>query len=475
MTSLAQLPVVAVAIDGTAVDDHALATLTTTLVRHRTSQPGICELAFADPPPSLLAVAAGAGIRLDANGGVLFAGAIEEVELTAGPGPQRSLRWRACDALQRLRRSRPLRAFADASLATVASEILAAHGLGVAGDGGVRWPHLVQRGQDDLVFLTDLAERSGRGLTLRDATVHLIGSEGVGAAMRLELGAGLIEAHCTVRTGDTTVAAQGWDAGRAESMTGGSGGEILADRALADVAQAEALAGSYGQRRRAQVRHWRGIAEGDPRLAAGTRVELRGLGIGDGSGILHEVEHRIDAAGGFTSVFSTLPGPTGAPDRAEATLATVSAVDDPAGAGRVRVSLPACGGVDGGWLPVLAIAAGAGKGLMALPGVGDRVAVLWLDTLRSQGLVLGGLWGGGGPSDAGISGGAIRRYTLRSPDGRVLRLDDAGGEIHLEDGSGNRLAMSGSGIRLESGGKLELAAPGHAVVITGSSIDFKSG
>jgi uncharacterized protein involved in type VI secretion and phage assembly len=170
----------------------------------------------------------------------------------------------------------------------------------------------------------------------------------------------------------------------------------------------------------------------------------------------------------------------------------VTRVDDPESLGRVRVSFPNFEDVESNWLEVLIPGAGSKKGLVALPDVGDRVLLLTAADDPGQAIVLGGLFGEEGPPDAGVEGGAVKRYTFVTPGGQRLQLDDAKRRARVQSSSGHYLELTPGGARLvaSSGSYVELAdktvrihaeadleieAPGKAVTIRGQSIDFQRG
>ena len=72
----------------------------------------------------------------------------------------------------------------------------------------------------------------------------------------------------------------------------------------------------------------------------------------------------------------------------------------------------------------LSAAAGPGKGLVALPDLGDTVLVLLIHEDPSQGLVLGGLDGQVRLPDSGVENGTVMRFSLRTADGQLIQLDD---------------------------------------------------
>ena len=150
-------------------------------------------------------------------------------------------------------------------------------------------------------------------------------------------------------------------------------------------------------------------------------------------------------------------------------------IDDPAKLGRVRVSLPTYGNVETDWMGVLSAGAGAGKGFMTLPDIGDHVLVLFAHKDPGQGVVLGGLYGVQEPPDVGIDGGVVRRYTLLTPGGQRIRLDDGQQTIRLENSGGSYCELSPQKVRVHAAVDLEIEAPGQRVVIRGKNIDFERG
>jgi phage baseplate assembly protein gpV len=125
---------------------------------------------------------------------------------------------------------------------------------------------------------------------------------------------------------------------------------------------------------------------------------------------------------------------------------------------------------------VLVPGAGEGKGLIALPDVGDTVlVVLPSGGAGGAGVVMGGLYGTKSPPDSGVEGGAVKRYTLRTPAGQLVTLDDANKAVRLEDETGSYLELTPEKVLLHAAVDLALEAPGRAVTVTGNTIDFRQG
>jgi phage baseplate assembly protein V len=172
------------------------------------------------------------------------------------------------------------------------------------------------------------------------------------------------------------------------------------------------------------------------------------------------------------------------------TLGVVSRVDDPDGMGRVRVILPNYGDLEAGWFNVLIPGAGANKGIVALPDVDDQVLVVLFHADPSQGVVLGGLYGVAAPPDAGVEDGAVRRYSMTTPGGLRVKLDDTAKTVDVQNSEGDRMTLSpervllvdnrGSSVELGanrcqifSKTDLIISAPERKISISGQHIDFE--
>ena len=504
MNTMLALPKVIVELDGTQLALSDAATLGEVRVQQRLSLPTLCEITFRDPPGPLAAmskISPGPDLRVTVQGHSepLFVGQVTAVEHVYEPARGREVRVRGYDRLHRLRKRQSVRAHVQVTLRDLAQELTAELGLSVqVAQAGPIWPRLIQHRQSDLELLTELAEQSGLYLTLRGNTLHLLTLEGIGEPLPLVLGESLLEARLQVN-GDPacrSVTAAGWDPLQVKTFAGHAtqarvGREVAADvtpgqvggsgeRALVnEAARTDDQAGNLAQaeldwRVAHEVTLW-GIAEGDPRLQPGALVMVTGVGDAlAGKYVLTLVTHTIDERKGFVSEISTTPPPLHSRAISSvATLGVVTSVSDPENLARIKVSLPAYGDVETDWMDVLSLGAGAQKGLIALPDVGDHVLVLLAHEDPGQGVVLGGLYGMPGAPDSGVEQGAVQRYTLLTRGGQRIRLDDTHNTIRVENSQGSYVELSPTTVKVHAAGDLEIEAPGKAVVIRGQTIDME--
>lgn len=503
MRAVRGLPELRVEVDGTPLAPEELRTLESARVHQHLSLPTLCELTFTDPrgPLATRGLPPGSALRISvaARREPLFVGEVTAVEYVHGASGSRQVRVRGYDLLHRLRKRQPVRAHVQVTPRDLARELVADLGLSVeASEPGPLSRHLIQHGQSDLDFLVEQAERCGLWLVLEEGVLRLLSLEGHGDPVPLVLGESLLEANVEVN-GDPacrSVSSAGWNALQAEvykadlsrgrvgrhveasvppERVGGSGERALVSENAEATEHAEALARAELDHRLAREVVLTGVAEGDPRLRPGARVDVRGVvPVVAGQYVLTSVTHTLDARHGFISELSSAPPPRRARPHASSVVpGVVSRVDDPDGKGRVRVSLPTCGDVETDWMQVLCVGAGVGKGLVMLPDVGDTVLLALSGEDPARGVVLGGLYGSNGPPDAGVSGAATRRFNLLTPGGLKLHFNDENQTLRLEDPHGSYLQFAPHVVRLHSETALEIEAPGKSIAIEAATIDFR--
>ncbi len=506
MKPVVSLPEVVIEADGSPLAIEALQALSEVRVQQRLSLPTLCELVFVDISGSLASVERlipGTALRVLVAGKQepLFVGQVTAVEHRYAPDCGREMRVRGYDLLHQLRKRQSVRAHIQVTVRDLARELVRDLGMTVqASEPGPLWRQLIQHRHSDFELLQESAERCGLYLAVRENTLHLLTLCGTGESVPLVLGETLLEARIEINA-DTiyrSVATAGWNTslmethkgqasqtrrGRvvstelAPARVGGSGKrelvdeDILSDDHAAGIAQAELDARSARE-----VTLW-GVAEGDPRLQPGTPVEVSGVAeMITGRYVLSAVTHSLDTRRGFLSEISSAPPPPRVRARGNVGApGVVTQIDDPEKRGRVRVSLPTYGDVETDWIPVLSAGAGPQKGLMAFPDIGDHVLILLTHEDPGQGVVLGGLYAAEKPPDVGLDGGSIRRYTLLTPGGQRVLLDDGQKTLRLENSNGSFYELGEHKVLLHSAVDLEIEAPGQKVVIRGQHIDFERG
>jgi phage protein D/phage baseplate assembly protein gpV len=466
-------------------------------VSSRFGAPSQCAVALHDPAgyqswPAPAGLGARLAVCVAGADEPLFTGEVTGVELDRAPDGTTTARVRGYDLLHRLRKRQTLRVLEQVTVASVAQALTGDLGVRVDGAAGPVLARVVQHRQSDFELLVEVAARGGRLVVLDGTVLRLSTLDGHGEPVPLAFGSSLftagVEANMDRVAG--SVAALGWDVGSAAQVRAvasaprnparialpvpAEAAVSLVDQPAAGVDDAAAAAQLALDLRTATGAVLRGAAAGDARLRPGARVDVTGVGAAvDGRYVLCQVVHQLDADG-FQSTFSTEPPapPAGQPGTA-VTLGRVTAVADPAGRGRVRVSLPGFGDIDAGWLGVVCPGAGRGKGLVALPDVGDTVAVALPHADPAAGLVLGSLYGAVDPPDPGVDGDAVRRWSLRSADGQCLVVDDAKHLLRLENRDGSFVELAPDAVRVRAKTDLVLDASGHAVTVRGRSVDFE--
>ena len=146
--------------------------------------------------------------------------------------------------------------------------------------------------------------------------------------------------------------------------------------------------------------------------------------------------------------------------------------------GRIKVQLNAFEAdqdIETEWLSVVTPGAGADKGFVILPEVGDTVLVLLMGTFPVQGVVLGGVYGANNPPDEGIESGRRQRFIWRTRQGQSISLDDAGSILRMMNSDGSVIELAPNLVRLHADTDLEIAAPGKTITIRGNAINFEQG
>lgn len=492
MRALAGLPELSVTLAGRRLAAADTAAIITIRVRTALGQPAQCQLSWAAESRLNFDPAVGDSLKVELGGHrrPLFIGEVTVVEYSYAADTGRQLRVRGYDALHRLRNRRSSRLHSDVDLAGLTAALAEGTGLGVDAPS-LHLGEVYQCGRSDLDLLVEQSARAGRHPLVTDGTLRLADLAGEGEPVELTYGAQIHAAEVEVSGEPAFRSAEvSWwqpvdaTSGERTASTARSGAAVSADAApdrvggggplvrLDDLAPADDLAQAELDARRAGEVTATVVAEGDPDLQAGGRVRLVGLRSSlEGVYPITEAVHELSAAG-YETTFATRP-PAGPPPRPadQVTLGVVTDVADPQDHGRVRVRLPTYG-LDSGWAPVLLPAAGADKGVVALPDVDDTVLVLLPGRDPAHAIVLGGLYGTLSPPAAG-SRERGRTMLLRNADGQQVSLDGPNHSISLTDGRGSEVALTPNLLRITAATDLLIEAPGRALRVRAKTVDFE--
>jgi phage baseplate assembly protein gpV len=483
--SVTTVPVASVTLAGVPVG----APITSIWVRERLARPAMCDLRLApDARAIAFSVEVGHALRVDVAGHVdpLFEGSVTAVRHTHHPDGRTTVRLRGEDRLHRLRTTQTVRAHVDVDIVAVATELTRGQDIDVEplAEPGPRWPRLIPHEHSDLATLTRLAARVGRYPTLRGRSLHLPTLTGMGEAVPLTLGTDLFEVELVLdgRLDRAGADVWGWDPSvpTGRSAHAGRSAALAATtertRVLGAVVSSDADAGALAEARRdrctAATIRVRGVTSRPVRPA--TRLVLGGVRPDlAGPHVVTEAVHTLDPERGLLTEFDTAPPDVDEPPASCVTMGVVARVDDPEGRGRVTATLPGHSDVESDWLVVAMPGAGAGKGVVAVPDVGDRVLIACPHGDPGLGVVVGSVLGPGDCDDPGVVSGEVRRHSWRTPSGHRVTLDDGAGTVTVADATGSVVELGPGGVTITSANNLVLQAPGHAVAIRGASIDLQ--
>jgi phage protein D len=216
-----------------------------------------------------------------------------------------------------------------------------------------------------------------------------------------------------------------------------------------------------------------GIAHGNPKIKAGTKVKVSGVGQKfSGTYRVATSTHVMRGGGAYETHFANSASHTilgslgnGSGDSSgfgtQLVLGIVTNNDDPEGMGRVRVSYPALGpDVEGAWARIATAAAGNQRGLLMLPVVGEEVLVAFEHDDTTRPYVLGSLFNGSDtPGDS----------LLQGADGSFAVKSDT--KIYMESGDDVTI-KSGKALVVEVSDKASITAT-QPVEVAGQSVTIK--
>lgn len=238
------------------------------------------------------------------------------------------------DRFQDLRMARRTRTFEDSSDADAMTAIIAQHGLTADIDvDGPTHRVLAQVNQSDLAFLRECAAAVDAELWLDDRTLHVQArSRRDAGSVTLTYGTELIEFSVMADLAHqrSALRVSGWDVAGKEAMDLEAGesaisselaqglrsGGATLSQALAERTEqigmamplsqqeTQALADARYRRRARRFLTGAGVADGNPMIQVGGRVDVRGVGpLFQGIYYVTQVRHTYDLASGFRTTF----------------------------------------------------------------------------------------------------------------------------------------------------------------------------
>ncbi|WP_028050775.1 phage baseplate assembly protein V [Cellulomonas sp. URHD0024] len=366
------------------------------------------------------------------------------------------------DGAYDLLRNTDVESFTDRSLKTIVSTLVQAVGLSI---GTIDLPtapvKYLLRNDTALGMIDEIAERTGRDWSILGHTFSMwsaaTGSAPDAQPVGVTIGRDVMSFSARqVGDGATSVTVRGWDPvaqaavvgtaatptsrGGFDATTGGGTTYTRVDARAATTSQTEATVAAAA----IAARTGRVIAEGECQYTAllvpGGRLVVKGAGPSNGNYYIREVDNSWMngnavsrfVAGDRDPVQLSDPWETGSPvssfRRSGLAVGIVDNVKDPDGLGRVRVSLAtASEQLSSAWARVLAVGAGANRGQVVIPEVGDEVLLGFEDDDVTRPVVLGGLYGNKSttPTAEAVDGnGAVVTRALTSRLGHTLTMSD---------------------------------------------------
>jgi uncharacterized protein involved in type VI secretion and phage assembly len=473
----------------------------------------VATLTFADPGYGLVqsgTLAIGTDVTVsDASdaGDELVSGSVTAVASEVNRRAGALLVVTVCDASQELTRGAAVETFQDQTLADIVRKLVKQAGLRPQlqlSGGPVAY---AMRNDTPLGLIDEIATRTGCDWVVSEGSFAMwpaaTGNAPGAATVNLDVETEL-EAFSVRQVGDapTQITIRGWDPMAQQAVTGTASSpqaragltpanargkrnvRVDARAATRSASDASSLASALAARTGRVLA--RGRALFTPALRPGGTVVVSGAGPGNGSYYVREVTHTFDAGGARTEFVAgdrdpvllsdpwSAPPPASSFRRSGLAVGVVDNIDDPQQLGRVSVSLATASDLaKSSWARVLGLGAGAGRGQVVLPEVGDEVLVGFEDDDVCRPVVLGGLFGQRSTvPGAPVQRGKVLTRALTSRRGHILELSDG----DAPDVQHVLLALEGGKHRLRLGkDRVDVEAPAGVpltIKVGTASIEF---
>jgi uncharacterized protein involved in type VI secretion and phage assembly len=532
------LPAGVVRVDGSPLPPELAALLVLLRVRDSLRLPDQAFLRLADPQlahvdDELLSVGRNVEVLYGAPGSTttssVFSGRIASIELELLHGGA-FIAATAYEPAFVLHQQRHTQVFQDMTSGEIAAQVIGAAGLSAtltsSSGSEIVHPFVLQNEETDWQLLWRLADAIDFEVVGDGATVHFrpAGSATAGSPLALRAPEELLcfRPRITAAQQVEGVEVRGWDPASAEAIVAnesspapdsspgagrgaiaaasGAGDWTVGDRTVLSQDEASALAGSLAAQLANAWVEADGVALGDPRLRAGGRVQVNGVGTRFGGlYTLTSTTHVLSGGRGYETHFS-ISGraadtivellevvPTSTQWGASVVVGVVTQTDDPEDLGRVRVKHPALGDdTEGWWARIAAPAAGASRGLLMMPMAGDEVVLAFEQGDPRRPYVLGAVWNGQATpgelvksdgsfalaSDHDIGVTATGQASIAAQEAMTLKATkgiSVQAQEELELGGGTSVTLEADGSVTIKGGDIALQATG-TVQISGAEV-----
>ncbi len=477
------------------------------LVDQHAHLPSLFELRLFDPRLELLdghMLNVGDEIEIGSVAGNqmyerLILGEISSLEPIFGRNGAAEIQVRGYDFAYRLFRNVQSCTYLNIKDSDLARKIAETWGLNAEVDNTTTvYDHVYQRNESDLAFLLKRAARIGFECYVRDETLYFrkpkpSGSGVVTLTWTKQLLSFVPRMNVAEQVNEVVV--RGWDAVAQKPIVGrakvgklfakvadapqeeiarevfGSGKLIIVDQPVATQAEADILAEARMDELSGAFVSAEGIAFREPRIRAGSEVQLKGMGRRfSGVYLVTNAQHTFSAGGGLETKFEVRGTRRGliaeqmnagrSQDRWFGIYtALVTNNNDPQGMGRVKVRYPWLD-EDGesDWVRVATMGASADSGFMLMPSVGDQVLIAFEQGDFARPILTGSLGTLAGEGSA--ENGRTTLSQWRSPNGSAIAMHDSLAEQRLE-----LTTQSGHSVKLdESAGQLVVTSAGGQTI-----------
>jgi uncharacterized protein involved in type VI secretion and phage assembly len=452
---------------------------------------------------------------------------------------------RGYDISHRLQRGRQTRTFVEVSESDVVQRVLTTAGMqvGEIHDPGTHHKLVSQANQTDLEFLRSRAREIGYELAVVDDKVNFgppVTSTSAPAAGTLQtddplqlvygnnLNSFLPRITAAEQVGSVEV--RGWSPDDQQAVvvqaaastssatidgfspaslaaTFGTSKFVLGDRPLSEHDQVEQVAKAVAEQIGSAFAEADGVADGDPRLKAGSAISVAGVGKPFEGKYTVTASRHVFGPGGYRTHFTVSgqqersllglasvgetsgdPSAGGAPIYG-VVIGVVSGLDDPDRKGRVKLTFPwLSDDYESDWARIVGVGAGDDRGVAFMPEVKDEVLVAFeRGDVRSP-FVLGGLWSANALQpqlNELVVGGKVDRRVVQSRKGHNLTLSDTDGKDGIAMISADKehfvsVQAGKQTIELQTSGTVSIDADGTvritaaSIEISGTSISIKA-